>query len=128
MNARYLNEVAQQLRSWEESSAAFERLSHDEQLSVLQSLEFMAHQAHATLGDVATALRSIQAEPSFRPAWSPDTSGIHFVTDQHYAKRDAADLLGQYRYLMALYSMADGRRRADCAGQCSHWWHHLERA
>ena len=128
MNARYLNEVAQGLRSLEESLAAFERLSHDEQLAVLQILEFMTHEAHPASGDVTTALGRIQAEPSFRPAWLPDTSGIHFVTDQHYAKRDATDLLGQYRYLMALFSLADGRRRVDCAGRCSHWWHHLERA
>jgi hypothetical protein len=128
MDTRYLNEVAQKLRTFEESLAAFERLSREEQLAVLGVLEFMAHQAHATSEDVPEALTRGLVEPSFRPAWQPHTSGIYFATDAHYAKRDMTDLLQQYRYLIALYSVADERRRVDCAGQCSHWWHHLERA
>src|SRR5215216_5462575 len=111
MDTRYLNEVVQKLRTFDESLAAFERLSREEQLAVLGVLEFMAHQAHATSKDVPAALIRGLLEPSFRPAWQPDTSGIYFATDAHYAKRDMTDLLQQYRYLMALYSVADERRR-----------------
>ena len=92
----------------------FEGLPRDDQLSVLQTLEFMAHQAHATRADVRAALARAEVERSFQPARAPD--------------RDSDDILGQYRYLMALYSVADERRRIQCAGQCSHWWHYLDKA
>jgi hypothetical protein len=119
MDERYLNEVAQARRSMEQALDAFTSSPIQVRSRVLSLLAFMAHQASAEAGDVDDAIAAEGMGPDFKPIWEP-TPGIYFGPAE-----DSADPQ-QFRYLMRLFSIADGRRRKVCARTCSHWWHHLD--
>ena len=125
MDGRYLNSVAQGLLPYPESVFRFERLPTAEQIAILEVLEFMASQAGATAEDSAAAIAAARFTEGFCPDWIPSDSCVHISTD--YRTAEAAGLSEQYRYLMRLFSIADGRRRKMCGGRCGHWWHNLER-
>jgi hypothetical protein len=121
MNGRYLNEVAQGKRTVVAATATFDTLPDSERTAALSLLAFMAGQAKATSEDVQRALASLGFGADFQPVWTP-LPGIILPLRENSTDPQ------QFRYLLALFSIADGRRREACAGKCGHWWHHLDEA
>ena len=55
MDMQYLNEVAQELKPFDESLDAFKALPRDEQLLVLSRLEFLVSQTHPGPNEITAA-------------------------------------------------------------------------
>ncbi|MGY4918035.1 DUF5958 family protein [Streptomyces sp. 900116325] len=113
-----LNELAQGLRPMAEGIEWFEGLVEEEQRRAIQSLVYFCGQARAREEDVPECIERSGIRPTHTPAvmltrWNLGMAGL-----------PAYELTKSFRLLVALFSIADARRRAlHCAGGCSHEWH-----
>ncbi|MEU0370038.1 DUF5958 family protein [Streptomyces sp. NPDC006283] len=115
-----LNELAQGLRSTTEGVEWFESLPEDDQRRVLHALVLFCGQARACEGDVPESI----ARSGIRPTHTPAV----MLTKWRFGMEDlpAYELTKSFRLLVALFSIADTRRRAlHCAGGCGHEWHNF---
>lgn len=115
MDLLYLNQVAQGVRSLDESM----RLIQSDILSgrhAIQYLAFMADQASAEDADMEMAIASAGLPHGFSVPFQPSNRRVADVADEEVASA--------FRYLLELYRIADKRRRIQCgAPNCGHWWH-----
>jgi hypothetical protein len=115
-----LNELAQELRPVAEGVEWFEGLSEDDRRQVLLSLVLFCGQARACEDDVPESIARSGIRPTDTPAvmltkWRFGMAGL-----------PAYELAKSFRLLVALFSIADTRRRAlHCADGCGHKWHNL---
>ncbi|MEU6088090.1 DUF5958 family protein [Streptomyces sp. NPDC047085] len=115
-----LNELAQGLRPAAEGVEWFEGLSEDDQRKVLHALVLFCGQARACEDDVPESIARSGIRPTHTPAvmltkWRFGMAGL-----------PAYELSKSFRLLIALFTIADTRRRTQrCAGGCSHAWHNL---
>ncbi|MEU6454786.1 DUF5958 family protein [Streptomyces sp. NPDC047065] len=115
-----LNELAQGLRPTAEGVAWFEGLSEDDQRKVLRALVLFCGQARACEDDVPESI----ARSGIRPTHTPAV----MLTKCRFgmAALPASELTNSFRLLVALFSIADTRRRTrHCADGCGHEWHNL---
>jgi hypothetical protein len=115
-----LNELAQGLRPTTEGVEWFEGLSEDDQRKVLHSLVGFCGQARACVDDVPESI----ARSGIRPTHTPAV----MLTKWRFgmAALPAYELTKSFRLLVALFSIADTRRRTrHCADGCGHEWHNL---
>ncbi|CAL9570714.1 hypothetical protein SUDANB108_04857 [Streptomyces sp. enrichment culture] len=115
-----LNELAQGLRPTTEGVEWFEGLSEDDQRKVLHSLVGFCGQARACEDDVPESI----ARSGIRPTHTPAV----MLTKWRFgmAALPAYELTKSFRLLVALFSIADTRRRTrHCADGCGHEWHNL---
>ncbi|MFF8931260.1 DUF5958 family protein [Streptomyces longwoodensis] len=115
-----LNELAQGLRPAAEGVDWFEGLSEDEQRKVLRALVEFCGQARACEDDVPESI----ARSGIRPTHTPAV----MLTKWRFgmAALPAYELAKSFRLLVALFSIADIRRRIlHCADGCGHEWHNL---
>ncbi|WP_435222556.1 DUF5958 family protein [Streptomyces sp. Tue6028] len=115
-----LNELAQGRRPSVEGVEWFEGLSKDDQRKVLHALVLFCEQARAREDDVPESI----ARSGIRPTHTPAV----MVTKWRFgmAQLPAYELTKSFRLLVALFSIADTRRRTlHCAGECGHAWHNL---
>ncbi|MER5199283.1 DUF5958 family protein [Streptomyces sp. NPDC002755] len=115
-----LNELAQGLRPTTEGVEWFEGLSEDDQRKVLHSLVGFCGQARACEDDVPDSI----ARSGIRPTHTPAV----MLTKWRFgmAALPAYELTKSFRLLVALFSIADTRRRTrHCAYGCGHEWHNL---
>ncbi|WP_432162821.1 DUF5958 family protein [Streptomyces tendae] len=115
-----LNELAQGLRSVDEGVEWFESLSEDDQRKILHALVLFCGQARACEEDVPESI----ARSGIRPTHTPAV----MLTKWHFGMEvlPAYELIKSFRLLVALFSIADSRRRAlHCVGGCGHVWHNL---
>ncbi|MGR4849972.1 DUF5958 family protein [Streptomyces sp. LARHCF252] len=115
-----LNELAQGLRPTTEGVEWFEGLSEDDQRKVLHSLVGFCGQARACEDDVPESI----ARSGIRPTHTPAV----MLTKWRFGMTalPADELTKSFRLLVALFSIADTRRRTrHCADGCGHEWHNL---
>lgn len=115
-----VNELAQGLRPTAEGVEWFEGLSEDGQRKVLHSLVEFCGQARACEDDVPESI----ARSGIRPTHTPAV----MLTKWRFgmAALPAYELTKSFRLLVALFSIADTRRRTrHCADGCGHEWHNL---
>ncbi|MFE9099071.1 DUF5958 family protein [Streptomyces sp. NPDC007264] len=115
-----LNELAQGLRPMAQGVEWFEGLSEDDRRKVLHALVLFCGQARACEDDVPESIARSGIRPTYTPAvmltkWRFGMAGL-----------PAYELTKSFRLLVALFSIADTRRRAlHCADGCGHEWHNL---
>ncbi|MET7354468.1 DUF5958 family protein [Streptomyces mirabilis] len=115
-----LNELAQGLRSTAEGVEWFEGLSKNDQRKVLHALALFCGQARAREDDVPESIARSGIRPTHTPAVM--LTKWRFGMDQ----LPAYELTKSFRLLVALFSIADTRRRTlHCAKGCGHAWHNL---
>ncbi|MFE1255822.1 DUF5958 family protein [Streptomyces fungicidicus] len=115
-----LNELAQGLRPTADGVEWFEGLLEDDQRKVLHALVLFCGQARACEEDVPESITRSGIRPTHTPAV--------MLTKWRFGMEDLPtyELTKSFRLLIALFSIADTRRRTlYCAGGCSHVWHHL---
>ncbi|MDQ0960747.1 hypothetical protein QFZ66_004625 [Streptomyces sp. B4I13] len=115
-----LNELAQGLRPTAEGVEWFEGRSEDDQRKVLHALVEFCGQARACEEDVPESI----ARSGIRPTHTPAV----MLTKWRFgmAALPAYELTKSFRLLVALFSIADTRRRTQhCADGCGHEWHNL---
>ncbi|GGW79554.1 DUF5958 family protein [Streptomyces lomondensis] len=115
-----LNELTQELRPTAEGVEWFEGLPEDDQRKVLHTLVLFCGQARAREEDVPESI----ARSGIRPTHTPAV----MLTKWRFGMEDlpAYELSKSFRLLIALFGIADTRRRTlYCAGGCSHAWHNL---
>jgi hypothetical protein len=119
----FLNRLAQGLVPEEEGRLWFLELAVGEQCATLQTLWFLAAQAGARQDDVGDAIIRAKLKASLTPCVLLKSGDL---------KIQAAKVLGLpqseyekcFRLLLALFEIADERRRStECRNGCSHWWH-----
>lgn len=115
-----LNELAQGLRPVAEGVEWFEGLSEDDQRKVLHALVLFCGQARACEEDVPESIARSGIRPNHTPAV--------LLTKWRFGMEalPAYELTKSFRLLVALFSIADHRRRTlYCVGECGHAWHNL---
>ncbi|MFF3337057.1 DUF5958 family protein [Streptomyces sp. NPDC002888] len=115
-----LNELAQGLRPTAEGVEWFEGLSEDDRRKVLHTLVLFCGQARASADDVPESITRSGIRPTHTPAV--------MLTKWRFgmAQLPGYELTKSFRLLVALFSIADTRRRTlYCAEGCSHAWHNL---
>ncbi|MET7289595.1 DUF5958 family protein [Streptomyces sp. NPDC005573] len=115
-----LNELAQGLRPTTEGVEWFEGLVEDDQRKVLHALVLFCGQARARSGDVPESI----ARSGIRATHTPAV----MLTKWRFGMENlpAYELTKSFRLLVALFTIADTRRRSlYCAGGCTHAWHNL---
>jgi len=71
MDMRYLNEVAQGIRSFDRSLSVFLNQKPEEQLRILHQLEFMCYEAGADRYDGRRAVAKARLGLGFHALWRP---------------------------------------------------------
>ncbi|MFC8951571.1 DUF5958 family protein [Streptomyces sp. NPDC057101] len=115
-----LNELALGLRPTAEGVEWFESLSEDDQRKALHTLVLFCGQARGREDDVSESI----ARSGIRPTHTPAV----MLTKWRFGMESppAYELTKSFRLLIALFSIADTRRRElRCAGGCGHEWHNL---
>ncbi|MFF9013142.1 DUF5958 family protein [Streptomyces sp. NPDC014870] len=115
-----LNELAQGLRSTAEGVEWFENLSEDDKRKAVHALVLFCGQARAREDDVPESI----ARSGIRPTHTPAV----MLTKWRFgmAQLPEYELTKSFRLLVALFSIADSRRRAlYCVDGCGHEWHNL---
>ncbi|MET7778805.1 DUF5958 family protein [Streptomyces mirabilis] len=98
----------------------FEGLSDDDQRKALYTLVLFCGQARAREDDVVESI----ARSGIRPTHTP----VVMLTKWRFGmdRLPAYELTKSFRLLVALFSIADTRRRTlHCVGGCGHEWHNL---
>jgi hypothetical protein len=115
-----LNELAQGLRPTAKGIEWFEGLSEDDRRKVLHTLVLFCGQARAREDDVPESIARSGIRPTHTPAVM--LTKWRFGMDQ----LPGYELTKSFRLLVALFSIADTRRRTlYCAEGCGHAWHNL---
>ncbi|MGW2563061.1 DUF5958 family protein [Streptomyces sp. NPDC001514] len=115
-----LNELAQGLRPAAEGVEWFEGLSEHGQRRVLHTLVLFCGQARARKDDVSESI----ARSGIRPTHTPAVMLTKWRFGMEHLP--AYELTKSFRLLVALFGIADTRRRAlYCADGCGHEWHNL---
>ncbi|MGW3312195.1 DUF5958 family protein [Streptomyces sp. NPDC001073] len=114
-----LNELAQD-KPTAEGVEWFEGLPEDDQRKVLHALALFCGQARACEDDVPESIECSGIRPTHTPAVML-TKG-RFGMD----RLPSYELTKSFRLLVALFTIADARRRTlYCAEGCGHSWHNL---
>ncbi|MEW2273532.1 DUF5958 family protein [Streptomyces griseofuscus] len=125
MSERIINEVAQGLRSLEESVTWFSSLEQVEQRAVLQEVVRYSMQAHATAEDGRDGLLRSGVKATMTPAVLIVREPILEQMGK-IINLPPSEYLKSFRVLLSMFAVADARRReTECRGACSHAWHNL---
>lgn len=124
---RRLNQISQGLLPWADGVSWFNGLSSADKASTLRELASIANQAHPRADEVEPAIRLAGLKSSFTPcvlvlkaAHAPEKAfhKVLALPEDEWEK--------SFRLLLGLLAIADARRRdTQCAGGCSHEWHHI---
>ena len=120
-----LNRIAQGLIPASEGIAWFEGLGSDEQQAVLRLLVLITVQAHPLKSEVEPAISQAKLKPTFTPCVMVSKAEIP-ERGFNFGNLPPHEWTKTFRLLIALFSIADRRRReTTCRNGCSHAWHHL---
>jgi len=122
-NALFINQVAQGVRTRNDSLIWFRQQPEDDRAQILRDLQYLALQAAPRQSDGALAVQRSGLKPTFTPCVLLRNGvlkkQVSKVINLPKAEQEKCFLL-----LLALFSVADERRRMEvCKGSCSHWWH-----
>jgi hypothetical protein len=122
-----INSLAQGLTSLPEGEAWFASHIFSERYKILKNLHYCVGQTHPQPDEVEVAIKLSGIKPSMTPCvvlmkWRTNAArGAEAV-----AELPDAEHMKAFKVLLALFSVADERRRnTQCRGGCTHDWHHL---
>lgn len=119
----FINQLAQQVVDLEEGLRWFAGLDAGSQMRVLQKTWIFAAQAGAHEHDVDAAIVRARLKPTFTPCVLVKKGSLK-VQVTKIVGLPAAEREKSFRLLLALFQIADERRRlTSCLGGCTHWWH-----
>lgn len=128
MNERdvLLNELAQGLRPMSEGIEWFDGLDSEAQSEVLLFLRHHCVQARAVAEDASESISRSGLRPTHTPAVLLSRGRIDVQLGKIVGLTPVDERRKAFRLLIAVLTVADGRRRERfCSGGCGHWWHHL---
>jgi hypothetical protein len=121
-----LNRIAQGILSEAEGYLWFESLQDGERSEALHGLAKICQQSHPLSTEVPTAIEQAGLKPTFTAcvlimsAARPDKALDQIIG------LPLSEQIKSFRLLLALFSIADKRRReTHCGGDCKHEWHNL---
>jgi hypothetical protein len=124
-----LNELAQGLRPVSQGIEWFDALGPEEQSQVLLSLRHHCVQARAVAEDGPEAIRRAGLRPTHTPAVLITRGRIEHQLGKIASLNPLDERRKAFRLLIAVLTIADGRRRERfCSDGCGHWWHRLPAA
>ncbi|MGW2303288.1 DUF5958 family protein [Streptomyces sp. NPDC001809] len=119
---RVVNEVAQGLRTLDDGTAWFAALPPEGRQGVLRGVAGYAMQAHITAEDGRAGVAGSGVKPTANPSVMICMDPARYG----FANLPADEHVRAFRVLVAVFSVADTRRReTHCKGRCSHAWHNL---
>ncbi|WP_225882370.1 DUF5958 family protein [Streptomyces aureocirculatus] len=122
---RIINEVAQGLRTLDDTVAWFSSLEEAGQKAVLHEVVRYAMQAHATVNDAREGLLQAGVKPTMTPAVLIVREPILEQMGK-IINLPPGEYVKSFRVLVSTFAVADTRRReTECRGTCSHAWHNL---
>ena len=116
-----LNQIAQGVIPVEDEIARLSTRPFAERAATFNQLRFMISQAGASPADVAVATRNAGLVDQPHSSLLPD--GEMFVFGGSFPEEVLGRLEPNLHFLVALFRIADARRREACGGECQHWWH-----
>ncbi|MCA6090567.1 DUF5958 family protein [Streptomyces sp. SCA3-4] len=122
---RIINELAQGIRGMDDGVAWFAGLPEGEREAVLREVVLCISQAHPTAEEARASVARSGLKPTANPAVMVQRAPL-MERVAKIAGLPADEHVNAFRLLVALFSLADTRRReTECRGQCGHFWHHL---
>jgi hypothetical protein len=123
-----INRLAQGLDSVDTGIEWFQSGAADEKQLILDTLAMCASQSHPRLNEIDEGIKLSGLKPTFTPCVlikaKPFKEAIGKIRNLPENEWEKA-----FRLLLALFSIADSRRRrTDCKHGCSHPWHQLARS
>lgn len=127
----YLNQIAQEVVTLEEALQWFKNLEQEEQMDTFRTLLFILLQAGAVADDADNTV----AKSGLRPTFTPCVLLLKAQREQPFAPAALQEVLWKianlpanekeksFRLLIALFQVADARRRERCFEPERHWWH-----
>jgi len=127
----YLNQIAQEVVPTDEALQWFNDLKDSEQLDMFQILLFIILQAGALADDADRAV----TKSGLRPTFTPCVLLYKVQREQPFSQSALQQVLlkivnlpanekeKSFRLLIALFQVADARRRERCFEPERHWWH-----
>jgi len=121
-----LNRIAQGLIPIAEAISWFEGLSSEEQRTVLWALVRVTFQAHPLKSEVEPAINQAGLKPTFTPCVMALKADDPIRGFDKLGNLPPHEWVKTFRLLIALFSIADQRRReTSCKNGCTHAWHNL---
>ena len=125
-NELQLNRIAQGLLAEDVGLRWFEGLSAEERIAVLRDLVHITAQSHPNGEEVPLAIAKSGLKPTFTPCVMLRTAEQPGRALSRIASLSAPEHTKSFRLLLALFSIADTRRReTQCKDGCTHEWHNL---
>ncbi|GHC53896.1 DUF5958 family protein [Streptomyces cinnamoneus] len=122
---RIINELAQGLRAVEDGVSWFSGLSEGEREAVLREVVRCISQVHPTAEEARASVARSGLKPTANPAVMIHRAPLMERVGR-IAGLPADEHVNAFRLLVALFSLADTRRReTECRGRCGHFWHNL---
>jgi hypothetical protein len=124
-----LNQMAQGIIPEVEGHAWFEGLDDGQRALALGALSLMCQQSHPTVQEGQQAILRAGLKKTFTPCVILGKAALPGKAVGNIAALPAAEQVKAFRLLIALFSIADARRRAtQCSNGCGHAWHQLKQS
>ena len=121
-----LNRIAQGLVSEANGLQWFTAHAEPERAAILKDLANITQQAHPRPEEVPAAIARSALKSTFTPCVMLQTAARPTLALARIASLPEAEHVKAFRLLMALFSIADTRRRdTHCKNGCTHDWHNL---
>ena len=118
----FLNQVAQGIYSLEDAIERLEGKNDQERFSLFVQFAMMIGQAHPLPADVGAAIELAQLKPTFTPCVMLSKKPLNEALGKFRSLPRQEDKKS-FRLMLALFQIADKRRRESCGDDCNHWWH-----
>ena len=117
-----LNQLAQNTITWDTGICWFKSLSQEERYEVLRRLYVISCDARVAESDIDTAIVRAGLRPTFTPCVLIKKG---LIKNQLFKVINLPDneQIKSFKLILALFAIADERRRKYCNGKCQHWWH-----
>ena len=118
-----LNQYAQGIKSIQDAKVWFSSIESNRQLEILRELSNLGLQAGARETDIPEAIINSGLKSTYTPCVLLSRKGMSIQLSKVLGL-PTNEYLKSFLLLMALFSIADKRRRNTiCKDGCSHWWH-----
>ena len=121
-----INFIAQGIINKADGISWFKELPTEQRTQVLYDLAHICCQSHPKKEEVLVAITRAHLKPTFTPCVLLKLAKIPEKGLRKIATLPESEQIKSFRLMLALFSIADARRRAtDCKDGCSHEWHNL---